>query len=111
MKKINWKIRFQNPLFVAMFVSSIVLPIITYCGMSPEEITSWAVLFDILFEAAQNPYLLVLILYNVYTTVVDPTTKGLWDSQLVIDKTKENKDAIGLEQIKELLDDYDEPSE
>lgn len=111
MNKINWKIRFQNPLFVAMFVMSIILPIVSYCGMQPEEITSWAILFDMLFDAIQNPYLLALIICNAYNAIIDPTTQGMKDSQLVLDKLKQDDHTIDLEQIEEIFNNSHNNSE
>lgn len=86
MKNINWKIRFQNPLFIAQIIMSILVPLLSYIGLTVEDLTTWGKLFQILTQAIMNPYCLALIVISVYNTVIDPTTKGMKDSQRVIDK-------------------------
>ena len=88
MKKINWKIRFQNPLFIAQIIMSILVPLLSYVGLTVEDLTTWTKVFELLSQAIMNPYCLALIVISVYNTVIDPTTKGMSDSQRVIDKDK-----------------------
>ena len=88
MKNINWKIRFQNPMFIAQIIMSILVPLLSYVGLTVEDLTTWSKLFQLLAQAIMNPYCLALIAISVYNTVIDPTTKGIKDSQRVIDKEK-----------------------
>ena len=88
MKKINWKIRFQNPLFIAQIIMSILVPLLSYVGLTVEDLPTWTKVFELLSQAIMNPYCLALIVISVYNTVIDPTTKGMSDSQRVIDKDK-----------------------
>ena len=88
MKKINWKIRFQNPLFIAQIIMSILVPLLSYVGLTVEDLTTWTKVFELLLQAIMNPYCLALIVISVYNTVIDPTTKGMSDRQRVIDKDK-----------------------
>lgn len=80
MKKINWKVRLQNPLFIAQLVMSVLLPILTYLGLTVEDMTSWGVLGNALFEAVKNPYVLGLVIVSVFNAINDPTTSGITDS-------------------------------
>ena len=82
--KINLKVRFKNPLFIAQLVMAILLPILSYLGLTVEDMTSWTVLGQTLFEAVKNPYVLGLIIVSVWNAVTDPTTSGLGDSETAL---------------------------
>ncbi len=88
--KINWKVRLKNPVFWVGLAVAIVLPILTYLGMSWEDMTTWAALGDALLQAVKNPVILVSVLVSVWNLINDPTTKGLSDSAqaLTYDKPK-----------------------
>lgn len=88
--KINLKVRFKNPVFIAQLVLSVLLPILTYMGLTVEDMTSWAVLGNALFEAVKNPYVLGLVIVSVWNALNDPTTAGVSDSKqaLTYDKPK-----------------------
>ena len=88
MKKINWKLRFSNPMFIGQLVLSIVLPILSYVGLTVQDLTTWAKLFEVIVQAIPNPYCLLLVVVSVYNTIVDPTTKGLSDSEHALNKTE-----------------------
>lgn len=92
MKIINWKVRFKNPQFIIQLIVSIFGPILAYAGITAQDITSWAILFDLLLAAVSNPYVLITIAVAVYNAVVDPTTKGLSDSNQVLSYTKPRED-------------------
>lgn len=89
--KINLKVRFKNPMFYAQLILSVLTPILTYMGLTATDITTWAMLGDILLQAISNPYVLSLVLVSVYNALVDPTTKGFGDSKnaLTYEKPKE----------------------
>lgn len=88
--KINLKVRFKNPVFIAQLLLSVLLPILTYMGLTVEDMTSWAVLGNALFEAVKNPYVLGLVIVSVWNALNDPTTAGVSDSiqALTYDKPK-----------------------
>lgn len=86
MNKINWAVRFKNPLFVAQLVMSIVAPIVGYLGINVSDLTSWQTLGDVLLQGVSNPYVVALVIISVYNAVIDPTTKGHADSERVINK-------------------------
>ncbi len=78
--KINWKVRFRNPLFWAELAAAVVLPVLTCLGLRWEDMTTWAALGGVLLEAVKNPVILVSVAVSVWNAVNDPTTKGVCDS-------------------------------
>lgn len=88
--KINLKVRFKNPVFIAQLVMSVLLPILTYMGLTVESLTSWSILGNALVEAVKNPYVLGLVIVSVWNAVNDPTTKGVGDSSNALTYTKPN---------------------
>ena len=78
--KINWKVRFKNPMFYVQLVLSILTPILTYLGLTATDLTTWSALGNVLLQAVSNPYVLSLVLVGVYNALVDPTTHGFGDS-------------------------------
>jgi phi LC3 family holin len=86
--KINWAVRFKNPVFWAELVAAILLPILTHMGMNWEDITTWAALGEVIFTAFQNPVILVAVAVSVWNALNDPTTKGLSDSENALTYTE-----------------------
>lgn len=79
-EKVNFKVRFKNPVFIAQLVMSVLFPILTYMNLTVEDLTSWGVLGNILLDAIMNPYVIGLVVVSVWNAFNDPTTKGLTDS-------------------------------
>ena len=88
--KINWKVRFKNPVFWAELVVAIVLPILTHMGLNWGDITSWAALGGVLLSAIQNPVIVVAVIVSVWNALTDPTTKGFADSERALGYDKPN---------------------
>ncbi len=84
--KINWKVRFKNPLFVAQLGMSILVPILAYAGLTVQDLTTWKALGDLLLGAFSNPYVLGLVAISVYNAILDPTTRGINDSLNVLNR-------------------------
>ena len=84
----NLKVRFKNPVFIFSLILSILTPILAYLGITVENITTWAKLGEILLNAVSNPYVLGLVIINVYNTLIDPTTKGVKDSENALTYTE-----------------------
>ena len=78
--KINWKVRAKNPVFWANIAMAIFLPILAHMGMNWEEVTTWAVLGNLLVSAVQNPVIVVAVVVSVWNALNDPTTAGISDS-------------------------------
>lgn len=88
MKKINWKVRFKNPLFIAQIFISILVPILTYFGLEAKDLTTWKSVFDLVVNALSNPYVVSMIVVSVFNAVNDPVTKGYTDSERALGYTK-----------------------
>lgn len=90
--KINWKVRFNNPLFYVSIVLSIVTPILAYFGLSWEQMTTWQALGNLFIEAIKNPVVVVAVLVSLYNAVIDFTTSGVSDSQQALTYSVPKKD-------------------
>lgn len=90
MSKINWAIRVKNPMFWVQIVMSIFVPILTYMGITVQDLTSWSVVGNALVLAVTNPYVLVMVAVSVYNTIVDPTSTGVTDSKTALTYTEPN---------------------
>lgn len=82
--KINWVIRFKNPVFWFQIGVAIFTPILVYFGVNWEEMVTWGKLLNLLSEAVQNPVVVISVILSVWNAVHDPTTPGLGDSKLVM---------------------------
>lgn len=79
--KINWNVRFKNPVFIAQLLLAILAPILGYFGLTSQDLTTWKGLWQLIIDALSNPYVVGLILVNVWNALNDPTTSGLSDSK------------------------------
>lgn len=86
--KLNLKVRFKNPVFIAQIVLAVIMPILGYMGLTAEDITTWRILVEVLFEAIKNPYVLVIVAVSVWNALNDPTTKGVGDSENALTYTE-----------------------
>ena len=80
MNKINWKIRFRNPVFYMQLILAVLTPVLAYMGLTVKDLTTWAAVGNVLLQAVSNPYVLALVLVSVWNAVNDPTTTGISDS-------------------------------
>lgn len=85
--KINWKVRFKNPVFIVQLLLAIIMPMLTYAKLTFEDLTTWTIVFNLFKSAALNPYVLGLIVISIWNAVTDPTTEGLCDSHEVLNYT------------------------
>ena len=75
--KINWKVRVKNPYFWIGLVGVI----LSAMGVEPQMLTSWQALANALLEFFKNPFLIGTVIVAVIGVIVDPTTKGMEDSE------------------------------
>lgn len=92
MKQINWKVRLKNPVFITQVIMSILLPILTYMGLTVQDLTSWTALYNALLQALSNPYVLGLVGVSVFNAINDPTTSGVTDSTKALYYNEPNAD-------------------
>lgn len=91
--KINWKIRIQNPIWWAQIAAAIFVPIMTYFGLKAADLTSFNIIFDTLGKAVSNPYVLGLVVVNVWSAINDPTnTNVISDSKQALTYKKPKKE-------------------
>ena len=88
--KINWKVRFKNPVFYTQIILAVITPILAYMGITAQYLTSWAYLGQVLAGAVSNPYVLALVIVSVWNAVNDPTTSGVTDSTKALEYDKPN---------------------
>lgn len=88
----NFKVRFKNPVFIAQLILAILTPILVYANLTVQDITSWAILGNVLFGAIKNPYVLGTVAVSVWNALNDPTTAGLSDSTKALEYTVPRKD-------------------
>lgn len=79
--KINWKVRFKNPLFYAALVLAIVAPVGVTFGINFEDLTTWPLVWDIAKKTFLTPHLVITVFIAVVAFLIDPTTVGLSDSR------------------------------
>lgn len=78
--KINWKVRFKNPVFWVQVAVAVILPMLANLGLAWEDMTTWAALGGVILESIKNPVIVVAVIVSVWNAVVDPTTAGIGDS-------------------------------
>lgn len=78
--KINWKVRFNNPVFWVQVAVAVILPMLANLGLAWEDMTTWAALGGVILESIKNPVIVVAVIVSVWNAVVDPTTAGIGDS-------------------------------
>lgn len=105
---INLDVRFQNPQYWFMLAIAVITPIVSYLGLNVSDITSWGVLIDMIGQAIMNPYLLVLVIVNVYNATVDGTTRGFKDSQMMLNGEKSNDLMEERRELNERLEELEE---
>lgn len=88
----NLKVRFRNPVFLAQIFLSVLMPVLTYSGLTVQDITTWQTLGNLLYNALGNPYVLGLIAVSVWNALTDPTTAGLGDSSRAMTYERPYKD-------------------
>lgn len=89
--KINWKVRFNNPVFWRNIIISIIAPILTYMGVSWESMTTWYALWGLFVQAISNPVIVVAVVCSVWNAINDPTTYGDSDSAIAMKYVKPRK--------------------
>lgn len=84
----NILVRLKNPVFWVQIGGSILLTALTYNSMQPQDLTSWAGVGNLIVGVFTNPYLLGLCVWNAWSAINDPTTKGLGDSENALTYTE-----------------------
>lgn len=88
--KINWKVRFANPEFWKQIALAVFVPLLAYYGMNWSDMTTWAAIGELFVQAVQNPVVVLSVVVSVYNAIIDPTTKGISDSERAMTYDKPN---------------------
>lgn len=87
---INWKVRVKNPSFWVSVAIAIITPLLTYMGLTVQDITTWVTLGNVLMQAVSNPYIILMVVVSVYNAIVDPTSTGITDSARALQYDRPN---------------------
>ena len=82
--KINWKVRAVNPYFWIGLIAVVLASV----GVSPESLTSWAILKDQLLALIGNPFAIGCVAIATIGYINDPTTSGIGDSERALSYKK-----------------------
>ena len=85
---INWKVRFANPEFWKSIALAVFVPLLAYYGMNWADMTTWATIGELFVQAVQNPVVVLSVVVSVYNAIIDPTTKGIGDSEQALTYTE-----------------------
>lgn len=78
---INFKVRFKNPTFLIQLFLTLLVPVLSYYGLTAQDLTTWSALFELIKDALSNPYVLGTVAIGLWNAINDPTTKGVSDSE------------------------------
>lgn len=78
--KIDLMKRIKNPIFNINLIGSLIFTVLAYFNLKAEDITTFPKLYEIIKLTVSNPYLLCMIIFNIWGIIYDPTTKGVGDS-------------------------------
>lgn len=94
MKNFNWKVRFnkKNIQFLFRFFAALAVPVLTYFGLTFEDITTWKSVWDLIVDFLSNPFLVGVTIYNAVNIIPDPTQKKLRDSNRALQYTEPMED-------------------
>lgn len=86
--KLNLKVRISNPWFWVGLVGIV----LSAMGISPEDLTSWEAVLNMLKDFISNPFMIVTVAIAILGVFVDPTTAGIGDSSQALSYAKPRKD-------------------
>lgn len=75
--KLNVNVRFRN----VWFWIGIGATILAAMGVEPETFVSWPLVWQAIVDLVKNPFQLGCVILAVLGVVIDPTTKGVSDSE------------------------------
>lgn len=90
--KINLKVRLKNPNFIFQVILSTFGPVLLYYGLTGADLTTWGSLLELIKDAISNPFVLATMAGGLYNALIDPTTKGLGDSNRALHYTEPKND-------------------
>lgn len=78
---INFKVRLKNPTFLIQLFLTLFVPVLSYYGLTAQDLTTWGTLIELIKDAFSNPYVLGTVAIGLWNAINDPTTKSFSDSE------------------------------
>lgn len=96
--KINWKIRFKNPVVWTLLIINLATTIFASTGLILTMDTTWKSVIKALISVFTKPYVFFVVISAIVGIIVDPTTHGFKDSDIALEYMEPKKsDTITLE--------------
>lgn len=89
--KINWKIRFKNPLVWILLLINISTTIFASSGLILTMDTTWESVIKSIITIFTKPYVFFAVISSVVGIIVDPTTCGFKDSDIALEYVEPKK--------------------
>lgn len=71
--------RLKNPVFWVQVIGAGILAALGYNSLEPQSLTTWCSLWNLIKGVFANPYLLAIVIWNVWSAYNNPKTRGLTD--------------------------------
>lgn len=96
--KINWKIRFKNPVVWMLLVINLATTIFASTGLVLTMDTTWENVIKALISVFTKPYVFFAAISALVGIIIDPTTHGFKDSDIALEyKEPKKADVITIE--------------
>lgn len=96
--KINWKIRFKNPVVWILLIINLATTIFASTGLTLNIDTTWKSVIKALISVITRPYVFFAVISAIIGIIVDPTTHGFKDSDIALEYIEPKKiDTLAIE--------------
>ncbi len=86
--KINWKVRLKNPVFWLTAIPTVIACVYTILGL-------FGVVPTVSEDMIVNAFTAIISVLSALGVLVDPTTKGVQDSERAMEYDEPNDGAVG----------------
>lgn len=96
--KINWKIRFKNPVVWILLIINLATTIFASTGLVLSIDTTWKSVIKAFISVVTKPYIFFTVISALVGIIVDPTTHGFKDSDIALEYVEPKRsDAVAIE--------------
>lgn len=96
--KINWKIRFKNPVVWILLLINLATTIFASTGLTLTIDTTWEIVIKAIISVLTKPYVFFAAISALVGIIIDPTTHGFKDSDIALEyKEPKKADVITIE--------------
>ena len=92
--QINWKVRVKNPAWWVQIVIAAAVAVLSYSGISAEDLTTWGSVWNLIVSAFSNPYVVLLMVISIINITIDPTSSGVSDSAKAMNCSSPNSTKV-----------------